>query len=336
MKTKILSFIVILTLFLISCGKKEVQRFEESRFLFGTYIKIIVYDSDKDFATKSIDKAFAEIQRIDEKFNSKTEGSLIYNLNTTDNKTVKLDEEGLKLFDGVSKAYEISGHKYDVTIAPLLELWGFTEDSIELPNLKLPSKEELEFTKRFVDYEKVKISDDGTMTLEAPVKEIDTGSFLKGYALARAKEVLKAEGVKSAFVTAISSIDIIGEKPENKPWKIGLQNPQDPSQILAIVSVKDRAMGVSGDYQTYVEIDGKMYHHILDKDTGYPIEDKKMVAVLCDNAFDADLYSTTFFLMPIDKVIEYVNSKENLDVLIVDKDMKIITSKNFKYEEPKN
>ncbi len=336
MKTKVLSFIVILTLFLISCGKKEVQRFEESRFLFGTYIKIIVYDSDKDFATKSIDKAFAEIQRIDEKFNSKTEGSLIYNLNTTDNKTVKLDEEGLKLFDGVSKAYEISGHKYDVTIAPLLELWGFTEDSIELPNLKLPSKEELEFTKRFVDYEKVKISDDGTMTLEAPVKEIDTGSFLKGYALARAKEVLRAEGVKSAFVTAISSIDIIGEKPENKPWKIGLQNPQDPSQILAIVSVKDRAMGVSGDYQTYVEIDGKMYHHILDKDTGYPIEDKKMVAVLCDNAFDADLYSTTFFLMPIDKVIEYVNSKENLDVLIVDKDMKIITSKNFKYEEPKN
>lgn len=336
MKTKVLSFIVILTLFLISCGKKEVQRFEESRFLFGTYIKIIVYDSDKDFATKSIDKAFAEIQRVDEKFNSKTEGSLIYNLNTTDNKTVKLDEEGLKLFDGVSKAYEISGHKYDVTIAPLLELWGFTEDSIELPNLKLPSKEELEFTKRFVDYEKVKISDDGTMTLEAPVKEIDTGSFLKGYALARAKEVLKAEGVKSAFVTAISSIDIIGEKPENKPWKIGLQNPQDPSQILAIVSVKDRAMGVSGDYQTYVEIDGKMYHHILDKDTGYPIEDKKMVAVLCDNAFDADLYSTTFFLMPIDKVIEYVNSKENLDVLIVDKDMKIITSKNFKYEEPKN
>ena len=336
MKTKILSFIVILALFLISCGKKEVQRFEESRFLFGTYIKIIVYDSDKDFATKSIDKAFAEIQRIDEKFNSKTEGSLIYNLNTTDNKTVKLDEEGLKLFNGVSKAYEISGHKYDVTIAPLLELWGFTEDSIELPNLKLPSKEELEFTKRFVDYEKVKISDDGTMTLEAPVKEIDTGSFLKGYALARAKEVLQAEGVKSAFVTAISSIDIIGEKPENKPWKIGLQNPQDPSQILAIVSVKDRAMGVSGDYQTYVEIDGKMYHHILDKDTGYPIEDKKMVAVLCDNAFDADLYSTTFFLMPIDKVIEYVNSKENLDVLIVDKDMKIITSKNFKYEEPKN
>ncbi len=105
--------------------------------------------------------------------------------------------------------------------------------------------------------------------------------------------------------------------------------------MIGIVPLKDRAMGVSGDYQTYVEIDGKIYHHILDKDTGYPIADKKMVVVLCDNAFDADLLSTTFFLMPIDKVISYVDSRKDLDVLIVDKDMNIITSKNFKYEEVK-
>ena len=106
--------------------------------------------------------------------------------------------------------------------------------------------------------------------------------------------------------------------------------------MIGIVPLTDRAMGVSGDYQTYVEIDGKMYHHILDKDTGYPVTDKKMVVVLCDNAFDADLLSTTFFLMPIDKVISYVDGRKDLDVLIVDKDMNIITSKNFKYEEVKN
>ena len=113
------------------------------------------------------------------------------------------------------------------------------------------------------------------------------------------------------------------------------QNPENPSEMIGIVSLKDRAMGVSGDYQTYVEIDGEMYHHILDKDTGYPVKDKKMVVVLCDNAFDADLLSTTFFLMPIDEVISYVDGRKDLDVLIVDKDMNIITSKNFKYEEIK-
>ena len=307
---KIIAFILVfLSIFLISCGKK-VEKIEESKFLFGTYIKIVVYSDDKEKAMNSIEKAFNEIQRIDEKYNSKVEGSLIYNLNTTDNKTMKLDAEGL-------------------------ELWGFTEEAMELPNLKLPTKEEIEYTKTFVDFSKVHISEDGTLTLESPVKEIDTGSFLKGYAIYRAKEVLKAEGIDSAFITSISSMDLIGTKPEGKPWKIGLQNPENPSEILGIVPLKNRAMGVSGDYQTYVEIDGKMYHHILDKDTGYPVEDKKMVVVLCNNAFEADLLSTTFFLMPIDKAINYVNSRDDLEILIVDKDMNIITSKNFEYEEVK-
>ena len=332
---KFIAFILVfLSIFLISCGKK-VEKIEESKFLFGTYIKIVVYSDNKEKAMQSIEKAFNEIQRIDEKYNSKVEGSLIYNMNTTDNKSIKLDAEGLELFEGVKKAYELSEHKYDVTIAPLLELWGFTEEAMELPNLKLPTKEEIEFTKTFIDFDKVHISEDGTLSLESPVKEIDTGSFLKGYAIYRAKEVLKAEGIDSAFITSISSMDLIGTKPEGKPWKIGLQNPENSSEILGIVPLKNRAMGVSGDYQTYVEIDGKMYHHILDKDTGYPVEDKKMVVVLCDNAFDADLLSTTFFLMPIDKAIDYVNSRDDLEILIVDKDMNIITSKNFEYEEVK-
>ena len=312
-KNKIIVFILsLLSIFLISCGK-EVEKIEESKFLFGTYIKIIVYSDNKEKAMESIEKAFNEIQRIDEKYNSKYEGSLIYNLNNSDNKTIKLDEEGMKLFEGVKKSYELSEHKYDVTIAPLLELWGFTDEAMELTNLKLPTKEEIDFTKTFIDFDKVKISEDGTLTMESPIKEIDTGSFLKGYAISKAKKLLKDDGIKSAFITSISSIDLIGTKPENKPWKIGLQNPENPSEMIGIVSLKNRAMGVSGDYQTYVEIDGKMYHHILDKDTGYPVEDKKMVVVLCDNAFDADLLSTTFFLMPIDKVISYVDSRKDLD-----------------------
>ena len=335
MRNKLIVFIfLLLSMFLISCSRK-IEKIEESKFLFGTYIKIIVYSNNKEKAIQSIEKAFNEIQRIDEKYNSKSEGSLIYNLNNSDNKTVKLDEEGIKIFEGVKKAYELSEHKYDITIAPLLELWGFTDETIELSDLKLPTKEEIDFTKTFVDFDKVKISNDGTLTIESPVKEIDTGSFLKGYAISKAREILKDDGIKSAFITSISSIEVIGTKPENKLWKIGLQNPENPSEMIGIVSLKDRAMGVSGDYQTYVEIDGKMYHHILDKDTGYPVEDKKMVVVLCDNAFDADLLSTTFFLMPIDKVISYVDSRKDLDVLIVDKDMNIIASKNFKYKKIK-
>ena len=169
--------------------------------------------------------------------------------------------------------------------------------------------------------------------MPSKVKSIDTGSFLKGYAVQKAKEKLKEAGIKSAFITSISSIDVIGTKPENKPWRIGVQNPQVPDQILGVVELNNESMGVSGDYQTYVEIDGERYHHILDKTTGCPIVDKKMVLVICDNAFIADMYSTAFFTMPIEKIISYAEKDQKMKVLVVDKDMRIFKSKNLEFFE---
>ncbi|MCI7223130.1 FAD:protein FMN transferase [Fusobacterium sp.] len=333
-RNKVTAIIIFMLLFLLGCSEKKMQKYEDSRFLFGTYIKIIIYDESLDKAKLASEKAFQEIERIDSKFNSKYEGSIIDKLNKSSKKEVDLDAEGTEIFNEVEKMYILSNKKYDITIGPLLKLWGFTDEMIDSLTLKVPKKEEIEFTKHFIGYDKVKRTNN-KLIIESPVKEIDTGSFLKGYALSQAKKLLLKEGIKSAFITSISSIDLIGSKPLDKPWKIGLQNPENPSELLGIVALKNKALGVSGDYQTYVEIDGEMYHHIIDKESGYPIRDKKMVAVVCNDAFLADLYSTTFFLMPIDKVMEYVESQKDLEVMIVDKDMNIVTSKNFEIEEVK-
>lgn len=333
-RNKVTAIIIFMLLFLLGCSEKKMQKYEDSRFLFGTYIKIIIYDESLDKAKLASEKAFQEIERIDSKFNSKYEGSIIDKLNKSSKKEVDLDAEGTEIFNEIEKMYILSNKKYDITIGPLLKLWGFTDEMIDSLTLKVPKKEEIEFTKHFIGYDKVKKMNN-KLIIESPVKEIDTGSFLKGYALSQAKKLLLKEGIKSAFITSISSIDLIGSKPLDKPWKIGLQNPENPSELLGIVALKNKALGVSGDYQTYVEIDGEMYHHIIDKESGYPIKDKKMVAVVCNDAFLADLYSTTFFLMPIDKVMEYVESQKDLEVMIVDKDMNIVTSKNFEIEEVK-
>ncbi|MDD7391374.1 MAG: FAD:protein FMN transferase [Fusobacterium gastrosuis] len=333
-RNKITAIIIFMLLFLLGCSEKKMQKYEDSRFLFGTYIKIIIYDESLDKAKLASEKAFQEIERIDSKFNSKYEGSIIDKLNKSSKKEADLDAEGTEIFNEIEKMYILSNKKYDITIGPLLKLWGFTDEMIDSLTLKVPKKEEIEFTKHFIGYDKVK-KINNKLIIESPVKEIDTGSFLKGYALSQAKKLLLKEGIKSAFITSISSIDLVGSKPLDKPWKIGLQNPENPSELLGIVALKNKALGVSGDYQTYVEIDGEMYHHIIDKESGYPIKDKKMVAVVCNDAFLADLYSTTFFLMPIDKVMEYVESQKDLEVMIVDKDMNIVTSKNFEIEEVK-
>ena len=323
---KRLLIILLLPLAFIGCTDKKMQKFESEKFLFGTYIKITVYDKDEKLAKKGMEEAFNEIERLDNKFNSKIKTSIIGKLNSDPAIPVELDDEGLMLFSKVREVYELSDKKYDITIGPLLKAWGFGE----VGEVSIPSKEFLAQILTEIDFDKVKI-EGNQMYMESPVNEIDTGSFLKGYAVARAKKVMEEMGITSAFITTISSIDVINTKPENKPWRIGVQNPENPEDLLGIVELNDEGMGVSGDYQTYVEINGKKYHHILDKATGFPVRDKKLVMVICEDAFLADLYSTAFFTMPVEKVMKYAENNKKLKVLIVDKDMNILKTKNLNF-----
>ncbi|MEH1740935.1 FAD:protein FMN transferase [Fusobacterium varium] len=323
---KKLLIVLLLPIIFIRCTDKKMQKFESEKFLFGTYIKITVYDKDEKLAKTGMEEAFNEIERLDNKFNSKIKTSIIGKLNSDPNVPVELDEEGLMLFSKVREMYELSNKKYDITIGPLLKAWGFGE----VGEISIPSKECLAQVLPEIDFDKVKI-EGNQVYMEPPVNEIDTGSFLKGYAVSRAKKVMEEQGITSAFITTISSIDVINTKPENKPWRIGVQNPENPEEILGIVELNDEGMGVSGDYQTYVEIAGKKYHHILDKTTGFPIRDKKLVMVICEDAFLADLYSTAFFTMPVEKVMEYAENNKKMKVLIVDKDMKILKTKNLNF-----
>jgi thiamine biosynthesis lipoprotein len=314
-------------LLLLGCEKK-IKRVDSEQFAFGTFFKISVFGFDEKTSKNQIEDAFKEIERIDSKFNSKVKGSLVDNLNNL--KTEKFDDEGLYLLNEVKEAYNLSNHKYDITMEPLMNVWGFSEE-IE-PRTTLPSKEELNEAMSNVDFSKIRIEGNKVFIDKEEIK-IDTGSFLKGYAVKKAGEKLRAAGVKNGFISAISSIEAIGTKGDGKSWKIGIQNPNNPSEILGIVELNNQSMGVSGDYQTYVEINGKKYHHIIDKETGYPVNDKKMVVVVNNDSLEADLYSTTFFLMPIEKVLKQANETEGLDVLIVDKNDKIYTSKNLKFKK---
>lgn len=317
--------ILILPIFILSCGK-EVKKIEKSSFLFGTYISITIYDENEKLANKAIDEAFKEIARIDNKFNSKVKGSLIDKLNSGEEKEIILDEEGVYLFENLKRVYDLSHGKYDITIGPLLDLWDFgNKEKRELPTL-----EEIEKAKKNTGFSNL-ILDGNRLYFSKKGIEIDTGSFLKGYAVEKAKETMRDLGVKSAFISSISSIETINKKPDGQNWKIGIENPENSQELLGVVELDNKGMGVSGDYQTYIEIDGKRYHHILDKDTGYPVTDKKMVVVIGNNAFFSDMYSTAFFTMNIDEILNYADNND-LEVLIVDKDMKIYKNSKMNIE----
>ena len=236
MLKKILA-ILILPIFILSCSK-EVQKIENSKFLFGTYISITVYDKDEKLANRAIEAAFQEIERIDNKFNSKVKGSIIDNLNSGKEKKVKLDEEGVYLFQNLKKIYELSHGKYDVTIGPLLDVWNFgAKEQRELPKI-----EELKKAMEYIGFSKI-VLDGNELYYSEDKAEIDTGSFLKGYAVEKAKETMRNLGVTSAFISSISSIETINTKPDRKNWRIGVENPENPKELLGIVELNNEGMG---------------------------------------------------------------------------------------------
>ena len=325
MKKNLLIFILLL---LIGCGKKETKKIVERKFSFGTMIDLVVYSENSLQAKKAIDLAFEEIERVDNKFNTHKKDSLIYKLNHNPGKFFELDSEGLYLFSAVEQIYNLSKTKYDITITPLMKVWGFFDES-DFNKVKIPKKDVLEKAIKMVNYSNLEIIGN-KIRLKTSKNEIDTGSFLKGYAIHRAKIILAENGIEHAFISAISSIETLNMKPERVSWKIGLQNPGNPSKIYHIVGVNDKSIGVSGDYQIYVEIDGKKYHHLIDKETGYPVRDRKMIVVIGEDGLFTDMYSTSFFSMPIEDILNYVNNTKDLEVMIIKANMSEVYSNGFK------
>lgn len=307
---------------LCGCGN-SVKKISEEKFLFGTYINIVIYSDDESEAKESIKLAFKKIKEIDENYNSKNKKSVIYKINNSRNKSIEIDSELKNILDDIRKIYIESGKRYDVTISPLLDLWGFGKT----PRKEIPKDSEIKKVLKFVDFSDVIVENNYLKYLNN-VKEIDTGSFLKGYAILKAKNLLEKRGEKHVFITSISSITTIGQKPKNKPWKIGIQDPFKLDKTLGVVELSGNSLGVSGDYQTYVEINGKKYHHLMNKNTGYPINDKKLVAVICKSAFLADMYSTALFSMSQNEIFDFA-SKKNIEILVVKSNGEILSTKKF-------
>ena len=162
---------------------------------------------------------------------------------------------------------------------------------------------------------------EGTMLLaegEVPVG-VDYGGGSKGLALQRAADTLRDGGVEAAVVSAGSTTVAFGAKPDGAPWRIGVEDPRDPENIIAVIeSTSDIAVSTSGDYQRYFEADGVRYHHILDPATGLPARGIRSLTVIGEvDGLDSDILSTALFVMGTQAASEYAIDHD-LGLYIVD------------------
>jgi thiamine biosynthesis lipoprotein len=137
---------------------------------------------------------------------------------------------------------------------------------------------------------------------------IDPGGVAKGYTVDKVAELLKKRGIDNAIIALAGDIRAMGRRPDGTPWKIGVQHPRKPDEMLTVLDVSDQYVSTSGDYERYKIVHKKRYHHIIDPRTGKPSEGMESVTLICDKGAIGDPLTTALFILGTDKGMKIVNS----------------------------
>ena len=314
------------------------------RFLFHSDIKIKIPEIYDD---SIFDKLFGILEDIDEKYNSYSENSYIDKINKNSGHFVKVNDETIKILSKIIHLSKIIGGEYDITIMPLIRLWGFYKQ-----NPILPSLDKIKKVKRLVDYKKIIIDKKRNRVKIEKNQEIITGSFIKAYAIEKIVEEMKKIGIKDAIVNAggssiiaINEWGIITENPEEEkeilrnekgmPIKITQNQYADNDEYndLFEIKIKNKSFSTSNQKNTYILINNEKYGHIISPKTGFPSQNKQ-VGVITENAFFGDIISTGLYNQTPCKFYEIMGklSKEmEISGFLIDKDGEIFYFNMEKY-----
>jgi len=286
---KIFRFLILFisSLFFVSCIKQS-RLYSQTQLLMGTYVEVITDNKE------AIKIAFDEIRRIEallSKYNPNSEISL---LNREGKAKVSL--ETFFIIKKAKEFYKASEGAFDITVCPLLRLWGF-----DTRNYRVPTDDEIQRTLELVGSDKI-LMDEENRIVEFKEKNmsIDLGAIAKGYSVDCAIKKLKEKEIKNALINAGGDIYCLGDKL-GKLWQIGIREPFK-KKIRKVIKLKDKAVATSGDYESYFLKDNKTYGHIFDPRTGFPAESRiSSVTVVADDCLTADALATAIFVLGIEK-----------------------------------
>ena len=305
--------LITLCFLLTSCESKSQKVVKRTQFLMGTLIEITVRETDKDLASKAIDKSFDEISRLENIMSTYLPNSELSKLNILagSKKNIPVSPDLLKVIQRGIHWGKISNGAIDITIGPAAKLWEFDSESPTLPD-----KHKLLNAVSLIDYKNISI-EGSSVNLNKPGMSLNLGAMGKGYAVDQAVYILKNFGIKSGLVNAGGDLMAFGSKEATKPWRIGLQHPRKPERMIASLAIKDKAVATSGDYQRYFVKGKTRYHHILNPEDGWPVSQTMSATVIAGTVADADALSTALFVLGAEKGIDLINSLEGIEGMIL-------------------
>ena len=300
-----IKLILISVIFLVSgCGDRTVYR--DTQILMGTTVEVVSGDRQ---ASRIV---FEEIQRIDNLLSKYKDDSEVALLNKKGE--LPVSPETFYVIKKSKEFWQLSGGAFDVTVVPLMDLWGFTQQSY-----RIPSDDEIKEALRYVGSDKIIFNDkNNVVKFKVLGVKIDLGAIGKGFAVDCAVKKLKERGIKSCLVNAGGHIYCLGDR-SGRPWKIAIQDPRKLG-FAGYVKLKDRAIATSGDYRQFFIEGNRRYAHIIDPRTGYPADSGVISAtVIAPDCTTADAIATAVFVLGEGKGREFAKNFKEVELTVIAK-----------------
>jgi FAD:protein FMN transferase len=318
---------IVISLFLVlalsGCGPtaaKEKTRYQaEFLDLFDTMTQIVGYSDSEDLFSEQVNFVYDNLEGMHQLYDIYNDYDGVNNIKTINDNAgkapVKVDKKIIDLLKFSKEIYDISDGSVNIAFGSVLKIWhDYRDDGAADPDrAKLPPQGLLEAANKHININDV-IIDENKMTvyLADPKMRLDVGAIAKGYATEQVSKLLedKWPGI-SILLSVGGNVKAVGMKEtgtETIPWNVGIKNPDDQSAMLMTLNVSDDSMVTSGDYQRYYEVDGKIYHHIIDPKTLYPAAHCRAVTIVVPDSGLADGLSTAAFIMPVEDAKALVQS----------------------------
>ena len=208
----------------------------------------------------------------------------------------KISEDFYMVLKEAQRIAQITNGAYDITVGPLVNLWGFGPED---HGYQVPSEEQIEKRKKYIGYKNIRLKEN-PFAVKKLISEIyiDLSSIAKGFGVDKVSSFLDENNIQNYMVEIGGEVRTKGKKSKNGFWRIGIQYPDGSNRIAKVVKLHDLSMATSGDYYNFFEINGKKYSHTIDPRTGKPVEHNLVsVSVITSQCMSADGLATALLVL---------------------------------------
>lgn len=307
---------------LAACSNSAPGPESQTELVLGTTVTITLYD---DAPQGIFERAFGRVQEIEEKMSVSDEdydSTELMEVNRNAGiRPVRVSEDTFHVIERGLYYGELSGGLFDISIEPLVDLWGIGTEGEQVP-----SDEEIAELLPLVDYRNVELdAEEKTVFLTQEGMGLDVGGIAKGYAADEVARILRGAGIEHALLDFGGNILTVGRKPDGSEWRIGIQSPGDGrGDYLGIATSGPQTIVTSGDYERYFIEDGTRYHHIIDPRDGYPARSGlASVTVFTEHSMAADALSTSLYIMGLEAGMEFAEEQDDIEAIFVTKEQQV-------------